>query len=240
MSPETPLLLSRLLLSVLGTQLFLHYGDRVPTDSPVLLISNHRSFMDAPLLITATNRPVRFACHHYMSRVPVLQDLVAQMGCFPLAELQQRQQSFFQQATQLLQTRQMVGVFPEGAPPMVQATEPCQVGAFERGFAHLALRATVEDLVILPVAIAAVAETCQSVIPLKLLSYFDPSEPLFNQPGWHPLVIYQRVNVLIGHPWRITPSQQQTYQGKEAKALVTELTHRCRAEIQDLLKQGCF
>jgi len=53
----------------------------------------------------------------------------------------------------------------------------------------------------LPVAIASLAEVNSSaVLPLKLLSLFDPSEPLFNQEGWHPLVIYRRVAILIGRP----------------------------------------
>jgi len=33
----------------------------------------------------------------------------------------------------------------------------------------------------LPVAIASLAEVNSSAVPLKLLSLFDPSEPLFNQ-----------------------------------------------------------
>ncbi len=88
---------------------------------------------------------------------------------------------------------------------MVQFTKPSYMGEFQRGFAHLALRATsagtmlpVQDLALLPVAIASLEETNTSAVPLKLLSLFDPSEPLFNQSGWHPLVIYSRVAILIG------------------------------------------
>jgi len=53
---------------------------------------------------------------------------------------------------------------------------------FQRGFSHLALCAVtgVQDLAVLPVAIASLAEV-SSAVPLKLLSLFDPSEPLFNQ-----------------------------------------------------------
>jgi len=39
----------------------------------------------------------------------------------------------------------------------------------------------VQDLAVLPVAIASLAEVNSSAVPLKLLSLFDPSEPLFNQ-----------------------------------------------------------
>ena len=232
---QTPLVLSRQLLTLLGTRVFSFHSDRVPRDSAVLVVSNHRSFMDAPLLMSAIDRPVRFACHHYMGQVPVLREFVTRLGCFPLDEPEQRQQSFFRQAIQLLQAQQIVGVFPEGTLPMVKSTRSHEVGEFQRGFAHLALRAPVTDLAVLPVAIAAQTETTNAVVPLRLLSLFDPSEPLFQGSGWHPMVVYQRVDVSIGQPIWITRSQRESYQGKQAKTVVTDLNDQCRSAIGDLL-----
>lgn len=240
MLPGDPLQISRLLLAAFGTRMDNYYLERIPKDGAVLVVSNHRSFMDAPLLMAAVNRPVRFACHHYMGQVPILREIVDQFGCFPLEVPQQRQQSFFQQAVQLLKAHQMVGVFPEGTEPMVQETSPTEVGEFQRGFAHLALRAPIANFAILPVAIASQEEVTNSLVPLQLLRWFDPSEPLFNQSGWHPMVVYQRVNILIGRPYRITPAQQQDYQGKQARSLVAEITETCQTEIRDLLVQGCY
>lgn len=247
MSANSPLQISHGLLAALGTQVFRYYEDRIPESVPLLVISNHRSFMDAPVLMTAVERPIRFACHHYMGQVPVMREIVTgQLGCFPLEAPEYRQQVFFQQAIRLLQTSQVVGVFPEGTKPMVRFTQPSFIGEFQRGFAHLALRAAsggatpVRNLAVLPVAIASLQEVNTSAVPLKLLSFFDPSEPLFDQGGWHPLVIYSRVAVLIGRPYWITPSQQQQYQGKQAKTVVAELTNHCRQEIADLLHQGCY
>ncbi|HEY9656693.1 MAG TPA: lysophospholipid acyltransferase family protein [Crinalium sp.] len=240
MPSAQPLQLSRLLLAALGIRLYTQHQDRIPPAGPVLLVSNHRSFLDAPLLMAALNRPIRFACHHYMGQVPVMRDIVEKMGCFPLDLPEHRQQTFFNQAVQLLQSQQVVGLFPEGAEPMVKQTLPKQVGVFQRGFAHLALRAPVQDLVVLPVAIVSDAEATNAAVPLRLLSLFDPSEPLFSQEGWHPMVIYQRVNLLVGRPQWISPAQRQHYQGKQAKALVTELTQQCRTEIDDLLRQGSY
>jgi 1-acyl-sn-glycerol-3-phosphate acyltransferase len=233
---NSPLLLSRQMLATLGTRMFVYHEDRIPRDSAFLIVSNHRSFMDAPVLMAAIQRPIRFACHHYMGQVPLMREIVTRLGCFPLDAPQQRQHSFFDQAIQLLQMQEAVGVFPEGAQPMVKLTSAHELGHFHRGFAHLALRAPIRNLAILPVAIDSEAEAVNSAVPLRLLSWFDPSEPLFDQPGWHPMVVYRQVNVLIGRPLWITPSQQQAYQGKQAKALVSELTTRCQSEIQDLLK----
>jgi 1-acyl-sn-glycerol-3-phosphate acyltransferase len=235
---QTPLLVSRQLLAALGTRMFVYHQDRIPEGGAVLLVSNHRSFLDAPLLMAAIDRPIRFACHHYMGQVPLMREVVTRLGCFPLDAPDQRQQSFFHQATRLLQARQTVGVFPEGAQPMIKLAPRDQVGVFQRGFAHLALRAPVRDLAILPVAIASHEEANNIGFPLRLLRLFDPSEPLFDQSGWHPMVVYQRVNVLVGRPIWIEPSQHQSYQGKQAKTLVADLTAHCHAEINDLLHKG--
>jgi 1-acyl-sn-glycerol-3-phosphate acyltransferase len=241
MSRNSALEISRTLVAALSTQMFRYYEDRIPQDASVLVVSNHRSFMDAPILMAALSSPIRFACHHYMGQVPVMREIVTgQMGCFPLEETQNRQQSFFSQSEVLLQSKQMVGVFPEGAAPMVKFTQPNQVGEFQRGFAHLALRSDVRDLAILPIAIASLEEVNTNGFPLRLLSVFDPSEPLFNQAGWHPLVIYRRVAVLIGRPYWITPQHQKKYHGKQARTVVAELTEHCHGEISNLLHQGCY
>ncbi len=245
---SNPQQISHSFLTATGTKIFRYYEDRIPQSSPMVIVSNHRSFMDAPILIAALERPIRFACHHYMGQVPVMREIVTGLGCFPLEAAPSRQQGFFQQALQLLQANQAVGVFPEGTAPMVNFTKPNGITDFQRGFAHLALRADVgsdtvkpvKDLVILPVAISSIDETNTSAVPLRLLSLFDPSEPLFNQNGWHPLVIYRRVAVLIGRPYRITKSMRQQYQGKQAKTVVADLTNSCQAEITELLRQGCY
>ncbi|OUL20316.1 1-acyl-sn-glycerol-3-phosphate acyltransferase [Nostoc sp. T09] len=241
MSLNSPLEISRWSLAALSTRMFRYYEDRIPQDASVLVVSNHRSFMDALILMAALSNPIRFACHHYMGQVPIMRELVTgQLGCFPLDDTHKRQQSFFAQSQLLLQSKQMVGVFPEGTEPMVKFTQPHEVGEFQRGFAHLALRASVRDLAILPIAIASLEEVNTAGVPLRLLSLFDPSEALFNQPGWHPLVIYRRVAVLIGRPYWIKPQQQKQYQGKQAKTVVSELTEHCHCEIASLLRQGCY
>lgn len=218
--------------------MFVHYQNRIPREGPVLVASNHRSFMDAPILMAAINRPIRFACHRYMGQVPVLREIVTQLGCFPLEVPEKRQQGFFQQAIPLLQAREMVGIFPEGTSPMLRPTNPTEVGPFQRGFAHLAFKAPVTDLAVLPVAIAAIDEATYSPMPTKILSLFDPSEPLFHQDGWHPVVIYRRVNVFIGRPYWITRPCRESYQGKQGKTMVGNLVDRFQTEIADLLRLG--
>lgn len=237
---SSPLTLSEWLLSTLGVDVQVHHRERLPDTRRVLVVSNHRSFLDAPLLMVALQRPVRFACHHYMSQVPGMRELVAAMGCVPLDEPGQRQKTFFQRAEGLMQSQQALGIFPEGAKSMIQVPSPCEFNEFQRGFAHLALRTPVPDLAIVPMAIAASEESQGPLAPLQLFQWFDPSEPMFQQSGWHPMVLYHRVQVLIGEPIWVTADQRQTYTGKQAGKLAKELTQTCHDEIAGLLRQGCY
>ncbi|PSO89844.1 MAG: 1-acyl-sn-glycerol-3-phosphate acyltransferase [Cyanobacteria bacterium QS_6_48_18] len=238
MSSNRPLQISDWFLNGTGVRMFIYYENRIPQDGPVVVVSNHRSFMDPLLLMKGLRHPIRIACHHYMSQVPVMREIVDQIGGFPLDTLEKRRYSFLRQATDLLLSRQWVGIFPEGAQPMVKLTSPNEVGEFQRGFAHLLLRAPVHNLAVLPVAIASEEESVSSALPLWFLRFFDPSEPLFDQAGWHPMVVYSRAKVLVGHPHWITPKQRQQYQGKQAKKVVNELTGYCREEIAELLALG--
>jgi 1-acyl-sn-glycerol-3-phosphate acyltransferase len=232
-----PLLMSQLLLDAIGVRTCIYSENRIPQNASVIVTSNHRSFLDPLVLMKALNRPLRTACHHYMGETPVMREFVHLLGGFPFEKPQHRQRVFFQQATALLHSGQWVGIFPEGASPMVQLTHPWQMSKFHRGFAHLALRANLPNLAVLPVAIASLEERIDRVMPLRFLRLFDPSEPLFDRGEWHPVVTYHRVNVLLGRPYWITPTLQQQYQGKEAKKIVAELTNYCRNEITDLLCQ---
>jgi hypothetical protein len=78
----------------------------------------------------------------------------------------------------------------------------------------------------------------ETTIPLQVLSWFDPSEPLFQQSGWHPAVLYRSVSVLVGQPLWITSEQREQYRGKQAKAIATDITRTCQAEIAALLREG--
>ena len=237
MKRTIPLQLSRSLLDATGMSVTLHHLERIPTKNRLLVVSNHRSLLDAPLLMAAISRPVRFVCHYYMSQVPLLQQAVALMGAFPLKADQRRQSSFFQQSARFLQANQVVGVFPEGADPMVKVNAPQQLSPFHRGFAHLALRVPVQGLAILPVAIASREEKQGKLAPLALFRRFDPSEALFQRDGWHSAILYRHVDVLFGRPLLIDEGWRSRYRGSSGAATARELTQACWSQIAEMLAQ---
>ena len=237
MKRTIPLQLSRSLLDATRISASLHNLERIPTKTRLLIVSNHRSLLDPPLLMTAISRPVRFVCHHYMSQVPLLQQAIALMGAFPLEADQRRQTSFFRQSTRLLQANQVVGVFPEGADPMVKVNAPQQLSPFHRGFAHLALRVPVDGLAILPIAIASREEKQGKLAPLALFRHFDPSEALFQRDGWHSAILYRHVDILFGHPLLIDEGWKSRYRGSSGAAIARELTQICWNQIAEMLSQ---
>jgi 1-acyl-sn-glycerol-3-phosphate acyltransferase len=235
MLADFPLWLSQSLVPSLGIAMQVEHGDRCPRTGPVLVISNHRSLLDAPLIMAAINRPVRFACHRYMSQVPLFKDLVAAYGAFPLDAPRARHSQFRQQAIAFLQQGQVVGLFPEGGQPMVNVTPPQEIQGFHRGFAHLAYQAPVL-LAVLPIAIASLRETCNPrFAPFQVFHFFDPDEPLFDRPGWHPSIHYHQVKITVGHPIWLTPQTRQQYHGRNGARLAKTLTQACHAEITQLL-----
>ena len=238
-SLTSPLEVARWMLFSMGISIRVQNAERLP-DEPFLMISNHRSFLDAPLLMAAAQRPVHFACHHYMAQVPVMRNAVAALGCFPLDTPKSRGRTFFKQAAGFLRSQSSIGIFPEGTNPMVNVPDASEVGTFRRGFAHLALRAPVDNLQVVPAAVVAIDERQQDTIPFKLLSWFDPSEPLFNQAGLHPAVIYRKVAVVIGEPIEITAAQRENYRGRGAGRTAAMLSEQCHDTVQRLLATGSY
>jgi 1-acyl-sn-glycerol-3-phosphate acyltransferase len=234
----TPLSASRLLLDTTRTSVLTVGQQNIPTEGVAIVVSNHRSFLDAPILIQALGQTVHIACHHYMGKTPILREFVEELGCFPFDIPEKRHATFFDRATKFLQAGQWIGLFPEGGSPMIHLTRPREIGAFHRGFAHLALRCRVEKLSVLPVAIFSESETIFSPFPVRFLRLFDPSEPLFERDSWHPVVVYHRVKVCIGRPYRIGDRDRQDYQGKQGKQALHRLIEHCQLEITDLLEKG--
>jgi 1-acyl-sn-glycerol-3-phosphate acyltransferase len=69
-------LVAQSLLTGINLKMLTSYHCRIPHNVPVLVVSNHRSFLDAAILITALPQRLRIACHHYMGKTPIIRELV--------------------------------------------------------------------------------------------------------------------------------------------------------------------
>ncbi|WP_157259772.1 lysophospholipid acyltransferase family protein [Chamaesiphon minutus] len=225
--------MARDVIGLLGMDVKVYNRERLPQSGPLLIVSNHRSFLDPFILTSFLNTPINFVCHRYMGNVPVLREVLQSCGGFPLTN-QDWYPELLHHSTELLDRGKTIGIFPEGAAPMLATPQPTGICPFYRGFAHLALQATVPDLQILPVGILSQAEMQWPAIPLSILHQLDPTEPLFGKDGWHPAVVYQQAEIRIGKPFSIAPYQQQ-YHGRQAGKVVKDLTATLSRQVADLL-----
>jgi hypothetical protein len=93
----------------------------------------------------------------------------------------------------------------------------------------------VDDLAILPVAIASRDETQGKLAPLEWFRRFDPSEALFQGDGWHSAVIYRHVDVFFGNPLLIDKGLKSRYRGSSGATVVKEVTELCWNQIAESL-----
>jgi len=221
------------ILGWLGMNVKVHNAERIPQNCPLLIVSNHRSFLDPFLLTSFLNTPINFVCHRYMSKVPVLREVLQTCGGFPLSN-SDWYPDLLKHSADLLNRGKTIGIFPEGAAPMIDTPAPTGLRNFHRGFSHLALQTAVPNLQILPVAISSRSEKQWPAVPLSLLHQLDPLEPLFEQDGWHPAVLYQDVEIRIGKPMEIEPYRAQ-YHGRQATRVVRELTATLSGQVTELL-----
>ncbi|MDX2272285.1 MAG: lysophospholipid acyltransferase family protein [Cyanobacteriota bacterium] len=223
--PAQPLPLAQLLLSLCQTQVWVEGRERLPRGA-ALIISNHRSFLDAPVLLAGLNRPVRLACHYYLTQVPLLRDIALGLGCIPLQQRPHKQIHFFREAEATLGQAGYVGLFPEGAERIASLSSPGEIGSFQPGFAHLALASQVDPLPIVPVAIRVRQEWQAPGIPLPVFRLFDQTEPMFQGNGGHPVVIYREVHLSIAEPIWIGQADRPKDR------------HRRQQKIQDLVARA--
>jgi 1-acyl-sn-glycerol-3-phosphate acyltransferase len=220
-------------LSWLGMSVKVQNLDRLPQSGPLLIVCNHRSFLDPFLLTSFLKTPINFVCHRYMGNVPVLREVLQTCGGFPLSN-SDWYPDLLHHATELLDRGKTIGIFPEGAAPMLDTPAPTGLRTFYRGFAHLALQAKVANLQVLPVAILSQSALQWPAVPLSLLHRIDPLEPLFKQDGWHPAVLYREVSIRIGQPLSIAP-YQESYHGRQAGTVVRDLTSTLSNQVANLL-----
>jgi glycerol-3-phosphate O-acyltransferase/dihydroxyacetone phosphate acyltransferase len=111
-------------------------GARVAPDGPVLLVANHtNSLMDAPLMVVAAQRKVRFMAKYTLFTHPGISWLVKAVGSVPVYRQQDDRtlvsQNFdsFRDVSSALAEGYAVGIFPEGVSHSASRLQPLKTGA---------------------------------------------------------------------------------------------------------------
>ncbi len=108
--------------------------ENVPESGPAVLAANHPSYLDPVLLSLELKRPIRFMAGDWLFKVPLLGALIRAFGAFPVDTRRGRGRPAYEKARALVESGQLVGVFPEGKRSRTGWMEP----SLREGAARLA------------------------------------------------------------------------------------------------------
>ncbi|MFC2091809.1 lysophospholipid acyltransferase family protein [Elusimicrobiota bacterium] len=155
----------------------------IPKRGPLIIVMNHQSYLDPPILAAMCPRQVHYMVHEEVYNVPVLHTWIKLMGSFPVAQ-GVRSISAFREALKLLKKGEVVGIFPEGGILLTQykdVDEAEVIGSAYAGMIRLAIRGKAP---ILPVGISGSGRALpkESIPMLKKIPRFTKIKIHYGKP----------------------------------------------------------
>jgi 1-acyl-sn-glycerol-3-phosphate acyltransferase len=134
------------LVKISGADVTVTGTENVPSDEPVLYVSNHQGNMDIPLLFSTAPQTMAFVAKKEMEKIPLLGYWMKERGCvFIDRENARSSLKAINEAIQNLKLGHSMAVFPEGT-----RSKSSQVGDFKAGSLRIAIKSGVK---VIPVSI---------------------------------------------------------------------------------------
>lgn len=164
----------------------------IPRRGPFVLVSNHRSDLDALVIGSVVPRYVAWIADAFLFAIPFVSLILRQLGAIPISAGRREQLRAFRRSREILRAGHAVGIFPEGHDTIVHGSGP-KLGRFHGGFAELAVA---NRTPVLPVTLIPVEEEIQPFnIPEFLKDWLKlPADVA----GTCQRLVYRRVHVEIG------------------------------------------
>lgn len=194
-------------------------ADNVPEDGAALIVCNHRSLLDPPIVGFSIDRFVNFAAASYSFKMPIVKQLYSLAGAFPLSIYGgEESDKNIDRARMLLDNGELVGIFPEGVQSFFNPHRVTKIATFKTGFAKLALEAKVP---IIPCAVVAMEERELPKIPGFMVKAYVT---LPNAKEGIRFISYKGVTCRVGRPIDLSPFYDEVY----TKALIDRIAGRIR------------
>lgn len=163
---------AKTLLLVSGTKVDVRGRENLQPDTNYIFVSNHRSYMDTPVVLASIPGEFRFMAKSGLFKIPLMGGHLRRAGHIPVPLENPREavRSMTEAGRIIRENRISVLVFPEGGRTMGE------MGDFREGAAFIAIKAGIP------------------VVPMGLIGTFEllPMHSVHVKP--------QRVEVVIGHP----------------------------------------
>ncbi len=128
--------ISKFLLKILFRVFYINFKicglKNVPDKGSLLIISNHISNLDPPIILHALNRPVGFMAKSELFKIPVLSWIMNRLNCFPVKRGVGDRASLTLASEKLVVDKTAVCLFPEGTRSVNGMLKP-----FKKGFAYV-------------------------------------------------------------------------------------------------------
>jgi 1-acyl-sn-glycerol-3-phosphate acyltransferase len=188
------------------------HRERIPATGPVILASNHRSFLDPFLIACLVRRPVYFVAKRELFAIPPIAWILGALGAFPIDRGRSDEEAMAT-AVAILERGDVVVIFPEGT-----RVRPGPIGVPRRGVGRLALRTGAP---VVPVAVIGTEDVRRGIVfrprkvtlscgaPLRFPHVADPSPQLAKAVTDRIWPCVEREWVAIGGEPRSTDAEQQ-------------------------------
>lgn len=195
------------LLKLIGRPLFRvlfaveYFGlENVPESGPVILASNHPSYLDPILIILPMKRVIRYMAWDALFKVPLLGSLIKALGAFPVDIGRGKGESAYREALGILEKGDALGIFPEG-----QRSDVGPMSELRSGVARLAI------------------ETGAAIVPITIggASRAWPKNRLLPKPA--KIVVRYHTPICISEEERAASRDDRSFQRKVIERVETSI-----------------
>jgi 1-acyl-sn-glycerol-3-phosphate acyltransferase len=198
---------ARVLLAVSGVRVRVEGLEKLQPDSGYVLVANHRSYMDTPVIVAHIPLQFRFFAKKGLFRIPMIGGHLRRAGHLPIVRENPRASlKSLSEGARLVRERHIsVLVFPEGG------RAPAQLRVFKEGAAYVAIKAGVPAVPIGIIGTRAVLpmhsfHVRPNPVTLRIGDSIATAGMKLDRRGELSQTLRQRIAELIGEPLADAPS----------------------------------